>query len=119
MGTAGSSGKDYQKVRETHERAVRNREEAEAQLAALMARQAAGAARGNVESRWLITPPTVQGRIGGRPSARRVGAIGFLALLSGLSMAWSIGTLKGLQRMNSVADLEQTLLDTRGGSVVD
>ncbi len=110
IGIEGSSEKEYQKVRETHERAVRDREDAEAQLAALMARQAAGAARGNVESRWLITPPTVQGRIGGRPSARRVGAIGILALVSGLSMAWSIGTLKGLQRMNSVAELEQTLL---------
>ncbi len=119
MGTASRTGKDSEKVRELHERAVRNREEAEAQLATLMARQAASAARGNVESRWLITPPTVQGRIGGRPSARRVGAIGFLALLSGLSMAWSISTLKGLQRMNSVADLEQTLLDPRRGSAVD
>jgi hypothetical protein len=74
-----------------------------------MARQAADASRGSVESRWLITPPTVIGRIGGRPSAHRVGAIGLLAMFCGASMAWSIGTLKGLRRVNSVVDLELAL----------
>ncbi|MHB8970838.1 MAG: hypothetical protein ACYC3X_15085 [Pirellulaceae bacterium] len=103
------AGGEYAKERETHERAVRAREEVEQQLATLMAQQATHAPGGNVESRWLITPPSVQGRIGGRPSAGRVGAIGLFALLCGVSMAWSVGTLKGLRRLNSVADLELTL----------
>ncbi|MHB8952436.1 MAG: GumC domain-containing protein [Pirellulaceae bacterium] len=103
-------GGDYENVRQTHEEAVRDREAAEQKLAALVTEQVSNMSRGKVESRWLITPPTVLGRIGGRPSARRVGTIGMLALLCGISMAWLIGSLKGLRRVNSVADLEQTLL---------
>jgi hypothetical protein len=99
---------DYQKLRKAYEDAVGDREEAERRLGGLMVRPTMDT-DSHAESRWLITPPTLQGRIGGRASARRVGLVGLLALTCGCCVAWLLGTLKGLQRINTVADLEQVL----------
>ena len=102
-------GEDYQELRKAYEDAIGNREQAEQRLTDLVARPSADVQQSDGETRWLITPPTLQGRIGGRPSAGRVGAIGLFALFCGACVAWSIGTLRGLRRVNTVTDLEQTL----------
>jgi hypothetical protein len=108
-GVVEGVGEDYQELRKAYEDAIGNREQAEQRLADLVARPLANAEQSDAETRWLITPPTLQGRIGGRPSARRVGAIGLFALFCGACVAWSIGTLQALRRVNTVTDLEQTL----------
>ncbi len=100
---------DFQELRKAYEDAIGNREQAEQRLANLLARPASGVGQLPHEPRWLITPPTLQGRIGGRPSARRVGALGGLAVLCGIAMAWTLRTLHGLRRINTVTDLEQVL----------
>ena len=108
-GVAGSSAEDYQSLRKAYEDAIGDREQAEQRLAGLMTRPSWDVQPLAAESRWLITPPTLEGRIGGRPSVRRVGVIGVFALGCGVCVAWLIGTLKGLRRINTVMELERTL----------
>jgi len=100
---------DFQELRKAYEDAIGNREQAEQRLANLLARPVSGIGQLPQEPRWLITPPTLQGRIGGRPSARRVGTLGGLAVLCGIAMVWTLRTLHGLRRINTVTDLEQVL----------
>jgi hypothetical protein len=89
--------------------AVQNRETAERELAAAVAGPTATAEVSSVDRRWLITPPTVEGRIGGRPSAGRVGLIGLMALLTAAVVGAWLGRLRALQRINTLADLEAAL----------
>ncbi len=108
-GVVGSYLEDYQELRKAYQEAIGDREEAERRLSSLLVRSADESSSPPGESRWLITPPTLQGRIGGRPSAHRVGAIGLLALCCGAGTAWLITTLGGLRRIYTVAELEQIL----------
>jgi hypothetical protein len=89
--------------------AVDARESAEEDLATLISTAALKSSSSLPESRWLITPPSVQGRIGGRPSPGRVAVIGGMSVVSGLAFAWGLGSLSGLRRVNSLPELESLL----------
>lgn len=89
--------------------AVQLREAAERALTEAIAGQATGGPGVAAEERWLITPPTVTGRVGGRPSAVRVGSIGLAALLAAAVVGLGIGCLRGLQRVGTIAELEMTV----------
>ncbi len=90
--------------------AVDARESAEDALATLISTAALKSSSSSLpESRWLITPPSVQGRIGGRPSPGRVAVIGGMSVVSGLAFAWGLGSLSGLRRVNSLPELESLL----------
>lgn len=89
--------------------AVDARESAEEELAALISSAALNTTASASESRWVITPPSVQGQVGGRPSASRVAVIGGMSLFSGLAFAWGLGSLSGLRRVNSLLELENLL----------
>lgn len=89
--------------------AVAAREAAEEELTALISNAAMKSPTAEFESRWVITPPSLQGQIGGRPSVRRVAVIGGMSLFSGLAFAWGLGSLSGLRRLNSLPELENLL----------
>jgi len=100
---------DYRALRKAYEEAIGDREQAERRLAGLLTRPGSAADALAPESRWVIMPPTLAGRVGGRSSLGRVSLIGLVALACGALVAWLLAALKGLQRVSSVSELEQLL----------
>jgi hypothetical protein len=100
---------DAHAARQDYDDAVQNRELAERALADAVTSQAGGQRCSGLDRRWLIMPPTVADRIGGRPSAGRVGLIGLLALLAAAVVGIWAGRLRALQQVCTVADLEMAV----------
>ncbi len=108
QGVIPSEAASYQLAKRSYDEAIRQREEAEMELAAAMTRRLAVASDPSLRLGRVIASAALDDRAGGLPSPGRVLGVALVAVLCGAATSW-LGRQGRLRRIGSVAQLQQIL----------